>query len=74
MQAGNGSGPRRYRIVVRGRLPERDAAAFEDMTLEPGVEETTLEGELVDQAQVYGVLDRLRGLDLELVSFSQDEC
>ncbi|MGH8973920.1 MAG: hypothetical protein ACRD0C_12050 [Acidimicrobiia bacterium] len=74
MPASNGYGPCRYRIVVRGRLSERDAAAFEDMTLEPGVGVTILEGELVDQAQVYGVLDRLRGLDLELVSFSQDEC
>lgn len=62
-------GPRRYRIVLRGQLAERLAAAFEGVVLEPEPGQTTLVGELVDQAQVYGVLDRLRDLGVELISF-----
>ncbi len=64
-------GARRYRIVVRGQLAARLAAAFEDVAVEPGPGLTTLVGELVDQAQVYGILGRLRDLGVELISFNE---
>ena len=58
----------RYRIVVRGRLSPGFGAAFEGITLEllPGA--TALEGNFTDQAQLYGILERLRNLGIELVS------
>jgi hypothetical protein len=58
----------RYRIVVRGRLSPAFGAAFEGITLErlPGA--TALEGDFADQAQLYGILERLRNLGIELVS------
>ena len=60
--------PTRYRISVRGRLTERLGSAFEGMTLEPGNGQTGLVGDIRDQSHLYGVLDRVRNLGLELVS------
>ena len=56
-----------YRIIVRGRLTERLASAFEGMTLEPGRGETGLVGEVADQAHLFGLLDCVRNFGLELV-------
>jgi hypothetical protein len=64
--------PTRYRIAVRGRLTERLGSAFEGLALEPGRELTVLVGEIRDQAHLYGVLDRVRNLGLELVSVAED--
>ena len=58
----------RYRITVRGSLSARLSSAFERMTAEPGQGHTDLIGDLADQAQLYGVLDQLRNLGIELVS------
>ena len=58
----------RYEIVVRGRLSRRYESAFDGVTLEPGVGETTLRADLADQSQLYGVLNRLRDFGIELVS------
>ena len=60
--------PSRYRIVLRGRLNERFESAFDGMALEPGPNQTVLVGEVRDQAQLYGLLDRLRDFGLELVA------
>ena len=60
--------PTKYRIMVRGRLTERLGSAFEGLDLEPGMEQTALVGEIRDQSHLYGVLDLVRGLGLELVS------
>lgn len=57
-----------YRITIRGRLSERFAARFDGLTLVPSGETTVLTGDLVDQAQLHGVLDRIRDLGLELVA------
>jgi hypothetical protein len=59
--------PDRYRITVRGRLTERFASIFAGMAVEPGLGETSLVGDVEDQAQLYGLLDRARDLGLELV-------
>ena len=58
----------RYRITVRGSLSARLSSTFERMTAEPGGGHTDLIGDLTDQAQLYGVLDQLRNLGIELVS------
>ena len=59
--------PRVYRICVRGQLSQRLATAFDGMSLEPGVAHTSLVGEVRDQSQLFGLLDRVRDLGLELV-------
>ena len=60
--------PVRYRISVRGRLTERLGSAFGGMTLEPAPGRTVLVGDIRDQSHLYGVLDRVRSLGLELIS------
>ncbi len=62
---------RTYRITIRGRLSERFASAFEGMVVQPGRGETGLLGEITDQAQLYGVLDRLRDFGFELVRLEE---
>jgi hypothetical protein len=65
--------PARYRITVRGRLTKRLASAFEGLDLEPGTGQTALIGEIRDQSHLYGVLDLVRELGLDLVSVERTE-
>jgi hypothetical protein len=55
-----------YRVTVRGSLSERLASAFDEMRVEPADGATVLVGAR-DQAQLYGLLNRLRDFGLELV-------
>jgi hypothetical protein len=64
---------RRYEIVVRGRLSSRYAAAFDGVRLQSREGQTSLHAELVDQSQLYGLLNRLRDLGIELVSVNATE-
>ena len=57
-----------YRIVVRDEIGERFALAFEGMEMETKCGQTILTGEVVDQPQLHGILDRIGGLGLKLVS------
>jgi hypothetical protein len=59
---------RRYEIVIRGRLSRRYEGAFDGATLVPRPGQTTLRADLIDQSQLYGLLNRLRDLGIELVS------
>ena len=59
---------RRYEIVVRGRLSQRYQDWFDDVTLVSDNGHTTLGVWLVDQSQLYGLLNRLRDFGIELVS------
>ena len=63
--------PSVYRITVRGRLSERFASAFDGMTLHPSPGKTTLVGELADQSQLFGLLDRIRDFGLDLLSVEE---
>ena len=56
-----------YRIVVRSELGERYAAAFDGMRMETEDGKTILTGEIVDQPHLFGVLDRVNGLGLQLL-------
>jgi hypothetical protein len=57
-----------YRIVVLGELSARYAAAFEGMEMEAASGRTILTGDVVDQPHLQGILERISGLGLELVS------
>jgi len=57
-----------YRVVVRSELSERYAAAFEGMEMETESGLTVLTGKITDQPHLYGILDRINGLGLELLS------
>jgi hypothetical protein len=57
-----------YRIVVRTEIGERFATAFDGMDVRISEGQTIISGEVVDQSQLYGILDRINALGLELVS------
>ena len=58
----------RYRIVVAGQLGPRFSGAFEGMRVEPADENTVIVGQIADQAQLQGILERIASLGLRLVS------
>ena len=57
-----------YRIVVRSELSNVYAVAFEGMEMEARDGDTVLTGRIIDQPQLYGILERINGLGLELLS------
>lgn len=65
-------GPCIYEIRVEGHLADRWSDWFEGLAIrqEPGGE-TTLSGEVVDQAALFGMLGRIHALNLRLVSLNR---
>ena len=59
--------PTHYEITVRGHLSETLAAAFAGLEAMPSSGLTVLHGEIADQAALFGVLERIESLGLELV-------
>jgi hypothetical protein len=57
-----------YRIVVRSELNDRYAVAFEGMEMETRDGDTILTGEIIDQPHLHGILGRINGLGLRLLS------
>ena len=57
-----------YRIVARSELGNSYACAFEGMRMEIRDGQTILTGEVKDQPHLFGILDRINGLGLELLS------
>jgi len=58
----------RYRITVAGRFTDWFAPAFDGMSLESANGHTTLTGDVVDQAHLYGLIVRLRDFGVELIA------
>ncbi len=56
---------------MRGLFSDRFAAAFEGMTVTRNGTHSVLVGEVADQSQLYGLLNRLRDLGIELVSVEE---
>ncbi len=57
-----------YRIVVRSELGHTYAVAFEGMEMEARDGDTVLTGKIIDQPHLYGILERINGMGLELLS------
>jgi hypothetical protein len=57
-----------YRIVARSELSDVYAVAFEGMEMETKDGDTVLTGQIIDQPHLFGILDRINGLGLELLS------
>jgi hypothetical protein len=60
----------RYRITVAGGLGEVGREAFADFLIEPNGTTTVLVGDL-DEAALYGALNRILALHLELIELSR---
>jgi hypothetical protein len=70
--AGHEQGAGRYEIRLKGHLGPRWAARFDGMTLTTRADGTTLlEGPVVDQAALHGLLRTLRDLGIPLLSVTQ---
>jgi hypothetical protein len=69
MSAQLGSQPQVYEIRFKGHLSAYRAEMFEglEMVLGPGGE-TVLTGPVIDQAALYGILNRIRDLGVPLLS------
>jgi hypothetical protein len=66
-------GSARYRLVVEGELSSRYATVFEGMRLECAQGRTAIVGPLTDQAHLQGLLQRIAGLGLTLVSVVRED-
>jgi hypothetical protein len=65
-------GSSRYEICIEGHLSSRWATRFDGMTLSLRDDGTTvIEGPVVDQAALHGLLQKLRDLGIPLVSLTQ---
>ncbi len=61
-----------YEIRVEGHLDPQWFVWFTDLELTyPGTDETLLSGTLPDQAALHGLLERIRDLNLTLLSVSR---
>jgi hypothetical protein len=60
-------GPVHYQVRVRGRLSATLLGAFPELDAQVRGSETVLAGQLPDQAALFGVLDRVEALGLELL-------
>jgi hypothetical protein len=65
--------PSLYRVVIRGGLGPSFASAFEEFEIARQGGETSLTGCFADQAQLHGLLDRLRDLGIPIVSVNPVE-
>ena len=59
--------PSDYEIRVKGRLSDSVTNVFEDFTASVKPAETTLRGEIRDQAELHGLLEQIQCLGLELI-------
>jgi hypothetical protein len=57
-----------YRFVVRGELDDHFAVVFGGMRIERVAGSTILTGNVIDQSHLYGLLERVQELGMELVS------
>ncbi|MFI6659877.1 hypothetical protein ACIBL8_30585 [Streptomyces sp. NPDC050523] len=56
-----------FEIRIKGRVGLAFRSAFEELTVTVNPPETVLHGAGLDQAALYGILDRIQALGLELV-------
>jgi hypothetical protein len=60
-----------YRLVVRGELDPRFAYLFDCMEMDRAGGTTIISGQVIDQAQLHGYIERIEELGLELLSVQQ---
>ena len=66
-RATGGSAPQRYEIRIRGPIGPTIMQAFPMLTASPSGQDTLLTGSLPDQSALYGVINQLEALGLQLL-------
>jgi hypothetical protein len=56
-----------YEIRIKGRITKASESAFDGLTVTVNPIETVVRGTMIDQAALYGILERIQALGLELV-------
>ncbi len=64
--------PRIYRLVLRGELGDSFGVLFDGMQLRRLAGTTVLTGDVIDQAHLVGLIERVQELGIELVSVNPD--
>ncbi|MGO9503262.1 MAG: hypothetical protein ACLPUO_17195 [Streptosporangiaceae bacterium] len=59
---------RQYRLVLSGELGESFGFLFQGMRMDRRAGITVVTGNVIDQAHLHGLLERIQELGLELVS------
>jgi hypothetical protein len=62
-----------YRITVRGVLTDRFATAFEPLRITGAEGLTVISGVCADSSALYGILDRMRDLGLDLLGLESSD-
>ncbi len=57
-----------YELVLRGEIGDHFALVFDGMDLARDRGRTVIRGEVRDQAQLHGLIERIQELGLELIS------
>ncbi len=65
--------PRSYRLVLRGELGDSFGILFDGMQLQRFAGMTVLTGDITDQVQLVGLIERIQELGVELVSVNPDQ-
>ena len=65
--------PTEFEIRIKGRLSDNLSGAFEDFTTAVRPAETVMRGEVRDQSELHGVLERIQSLGLELIEVRRME-
>jgi hypothetical protein len=60
-------GPTDYRITVRGEMGDRLARAFAPLAVRSHDGRTVIEGDVGDQSHLFGILQRVRDLGIDLI-------
>ena len=61
-------GTRRYEFRVDGRLTEEARSAFVDMRITEAPLETIIDGEVLDESHLHGIIVQLQTLGITVVS------
>ncbi|MEO8285218.1 MAG: hypothetical protein ABI670_02140 [Chloroflexota bacterium] len=70
--AGRSFVPVRYEVRIRGRLDSRWSDWFEGVQINSTEDgDTMLRGELLDQSALHGLLEKIRDLNLTLISVNR---
>ena len=55
-------------ILVKGQIPEIWSDWFDDLEIKNDGENSILSGEVKDHSAVHGIIERIRDLNLDLIS------
>lgn len=60
-----------YRFEINGKIGTWMKEWFDGMTITKGTDHTIIEGAVLDHAQLHGILNMIRDLNLELIAMSK---